>query len=63
MTKMEQFAKALELAFELGQEIDGIETIRYHMTYTGTTEATRKIAHMVDESMEKTGLTVNKGVA
>lgn len=65
MDKLDQFVKAMELAFSLSRELGlcGIDRIEWDLTYSGATKATQKIKHEIEEAMKRAGLTVNEEVA
>lgn len=65
MTKMDQFVKAMELAFALSRELgdDGINHIDWRITYHGTTKATQEIKQLMEKAMIDAGCSVEREVA
>lgn len=65
MTKMDQFVKAMELAFVLSHELgeDGINHIDWHITYHGTIKATQEIKQLIEKAMINAGCSVEREVA
>lgn len=63
MTKMDQFVNAMELAFSLAREVEGIDNINWDISYSGDTRTVQELKKRLDKALKDSGGTLSKEVA